>query len=61
MLPASVVKDTSLSRRLEDVPGEVRGDCQGSGGVPAGFFGVFGAERVAAVQGRLREVAGQVD
>ena len=38
-----------------------RGDCQGSGRVSTGFVGVYGAERVAAVQGRLREVAGQVD
>jgi hypothetical protein len=29
--------------------------------VSTGFVGVYGAERVAAVQGRLREVAGQVD
>ena len=38
-----------------------RGDCQGSGRVSTGFVGMYGTERVAAVQGRLREVAGQVD
>ena len=43
------------------IPGVGRGDCQGSGRVSTGFVGVYGAERVAAVQGRLREVAGQVD
>ena len=31
------------------------------GRADTGFVGVYGTERVAAVQGRLREVAGQVD
>ena len=44
-----------------DLPGVGRGDCQGSGRVSTGFVGMYGTERVAAVQGRLREVAGQVD
>jgi hypothetical protein len=44
-----------------DLPGVGRGDCQGSGRVSTGFVGMYGTERVAAVQSRLREVAGQVD